>query len=239
MINNLDYGIIYCFKNKINGMQYFGQTTSKNIEKYWKSKQHGNTYIHRAIRKHGWNNFKKEIICKCGDALSLGLMEDFCIQVFNTLAPNGYNLRRGGVHGKCPEHSKRMTGEGNPMHGVHRFGKNAPMWKKKHSPKTLQLQSDMKIGEKNPMFDRTGENNPLFGRKRPEHSKRMTGENNSMYGVRKFGKDNPNYGKKQSEKSKEKFKKTIKNLLEIFCQYCNKKYKYQKNLKKHEKDCEK
>ncbi len=82
--------------------------------------------IHRAIRKYGWNNFKKEVICYCGDKLSLDLMEDFCINIFNTIIPNGYNLRRGGSHGKHSEEtkmkisvslSKIRNGRDNPMYG--------------------------------------------------------------------------------------------------------------------------
>ncbi len=62
---NKDYGRIYCFKNKIDRMQYFGQTIEQNIEKYWKSKKYGNTYLNRAIRKYGWENFDKKVIYEC------------------------------------------------------------------------------------------------------------------------------------------------------------------------------
>ena len=119
MVDKIEnYGIIYCFTNKINRMQYFGQTVNlKNRFKHHKNNKK-NTYIHNAIKKYGWDNFDKKVICKCGDKLSLGLMEDFCIQVFNILAPNGYNLKRGGIHGKISEETKlKMSGENNHMYG--------------------------------------------------------------------------------------------------------------------------
>ena len=52
---------------------------------------------------------------------------------------------------------------------------------KKHSPETIKKMS--------------GKNNPMFGR---------TGEKNSQYGVRKFGKDNPHFGKRVSIESRNK-----------------------------------
>ena len=166
------YGVIYCLTNE---KKYFGQTI--NIKERWNYHKNcnDNTYIHRAIRKHGWDNFKKEVICKCGDKLSLGLMEDFCIQVFNTLAPNGYNLKRGGVHGKRPNHSKRMMGENNsmwgkmgensPMYGVRKFGKDNPNYGKKWSKEKKQIASNkMKEWYKNHPEAMKGENHPMFGK---------------------------------------------------------------------------
>lgn len=38
-----------------------------------------------------------------------------------------------------------------------------------------------KIGKENPAFGRIGEKHPMFGKKRPEHSKLMSGKNNPNY----------------------------------------------------------
>ena len=203
------YGVIYCLTNKINGKQYFGQTTQK-IKKYLNSHKNKafnnnkpNNYIHKAIKKYGWDNFKKEIFCECGDKLSLGLMEDFCIQVFNTLAPNGYNLKRGGVHGKPSEKTKRKISD-----KIKKWHKNNPIKKgenhwnygKKVSEETKKLISDKikKWLKNNPNFNK-GKNHPNYGKvgywrgkKNPDQSKRMLGENNPIFG--KFGKENPMFG---------------------------------------------
>ena len=232
------YGVIYCLTNE---KKYFGQTI--NIKERWNYHKNcnDNTYIHRAIRKHGWDNFKKEVICKCGDKLSLGLMEDFCIQVFNTLAPNGYNLKRGGVHGKRPNHSKRMMGENNsmwgkmgensPMYGVRKFGKDNPNYGKKWSKEKKQIASNkMKEWYKNHPEAMKGENHPMFG-------KHHTKETLQLQSDVKIGEKNPMYGKKHSEETKRKRKNIHKNRQKIFCKYCNKKYKYPKNLENHKKIC--
>ena len=297
------YGVIYCLTNEVNGKQYFGQTT-ENIEKYWNnykniSKRNFSRVIYRAIRKYGWDNFDKNVFCECGDKLSLGLMEDFCIQVFDTLVPNGYNLRRGGVHGKVSKERKKWTEkqkqaqsikmkEWYKNHPEAMKGENHPMWGKIQSEKTRKLMSENHA-------DVSGENNPFYGRKHSEKIKQkirdnmpdMSGENHWNYGKTTseetkqkikdhhadvLGENHWNYGKttseetKQlqsikrkeylknhpeamkgenalmfgkivSEETKQKRKKTIESKLEIFCQYCNKKYKFLKSLKKHEKDC--
>ena len=172
-MKNYIYGRIYAFTN-INSKQYVGQTIAENIEKYWEGHRRAaengsNRCIHNAIRKYGWNNFKKEVVCTCGDKLSLGLMEDFCIVYFNSLAPNGYNLRRGGIHGKLSnihkqniskslkgklkseEHKQAMSDkakirlsipENNPMYGVHRYGENNPMFGKIQSKEARQKMRD-------------------------------------------------------------------------------------------------
>ena len=112
---NLDFGIVYRYINLVNNKMYHGQTTqdlkkrqighkdgSRNFRK-------GCNYFYKAVRKYGLDNFKIEILCKCGDVLSLGLMEDLCINLFS-LSPKGYNLRRGGIHGKLSEETiKRMS----------------------------------------------------------------------------------------------------------------------------------
>ena len=51
-------------------------------------------------------------------------------------------------------------------------------------------------------IDMSGENNPMFGKKRPEHSKKMSGKNNPMFGVRITGENHHFFGKKRPEHSK-------------------------------------
>lgn len=41
--------------------------------------------------------------------------------------------------------------------------------------------------------NRTGDKHPMFGKKRPEHSKRMKGDKNPMFGKHRSGDKNPNY----------------------------------------------
>ena len=57
------FGVIYLITNKINGLQYVGQTN--NLKKRIKAHKHGDQYIDRAIRKHGLEHFSCKVINNC------------------------------------------------------------------------------------------------------------------------------------------------------------------------------
>jgi group I intron endonuclease len=109
----LDSGVIYVIRNKINGKKYIGQAVSYSSKgkihgslSRWKS--HVNSalsnicecrYLENAIRKYGSDNFTVNDILECG-IHELNSFEDEYIQEYNTLAPNGYNLMTGGGNGR-------------------------------------------------------------------------------------------------------------------------------------------
>lgn len=66
--------------------------------------------LYDAIRKHGIGNFTSEIIWRCLDKVSLDISEDSFITLFETLSPNGYNLRGGGHSGKFTDEVKIKIG---------------------------------------------------------------------------------------------------------------------------------
>ncbi len=107
------HGVIYLITNTVNRKQYVGQTISHNPLRYYR--QHlsrarngsGNLLIHRAIRKHGEDNFTFEVIWWANNQISLNISEDSFIQLFDTISPNGYNLRGGGARGKLSEVGKK------------------------------------------------------------------------------------------------------------------------------------
>tara|TARA_B100000902_G_scaffold375406_1_gene405359 strand:+ start:282 stop:875 length:594 start_codon:yes stop_codon:yes gene_type:complete len=54
------------------------------------------TYIHNSVRKHGWHNFKVEILIDNIPEEALSNLEIYYIAFYNTMKPYGYNLTRGG-----------------------------------------------------------------------------------------------------------------------------------------------
>ena len=95
------YGTIYIIRNNINNKVYVGQTTQP-VEIRFKQhlkllKTNSKQYIHRAIKKHGKENFYYEVLSEGIDELSeLNRLEEIYISQHNSLAPNGYNLCPGG-----------------------------------------------------------------------------------------------------------------------------------------------
>ena len=135
---------IYCYTNKINGKQYVGQTKNglkrragTNGIEYVES----GSYFGNAITKYGWDNFVPEILEEGLTLDEANEREEYWIAELNTLAPNGYNLAKGGNNHETHEltrkkisnsrmgykyseehnrrQSERFKGEGNPRFGEH------------------------------------------------------------------------------------------------------------------------
>lgn len=108
-------GYIYLITNKVNKKQYIGQTKCEDIETRWRyHKKMSNVSIGRhllaAYQKYGIENFKFQIVCITFDE-ACNALEEYYIQKFNTLAPNGYNLKLGGRASRHHEETKKLMSE--------------------------------------------------------------------------------------------------------------------------------
>ena len=93
---------IYLIKNKVNQRVYIGQ--SNNPERRFKEhcKQSSETsLIHRAIIKYGVENFTFKVL---GWFEDYNEKEEYYINYYRSLAPNGYNILSGG--NEPPPHLK-------------------------------------------------------------------------------------------------------------------------------------
>jgi group I intron endonuclease len=92
--------------NLKNGKAYIGLSTKtfryrmnghKNKAKQFTNKpEKGCRALNAAIRKYGWLSFKKEVMYAGVPRHLLPAMETVMIRLYNTKAPNGYNLTWGG-----------------------------------------------------------------------------------------------------------------------------------------------
>lgn len=91
------YGIIYLITNKITNKEYVGQTTSTLKHRFNRHcAESACPYLHRAIKKYGRENFNFKTVDSANSKAELNEKEIFYINLFGTLAPNGYNLTKGG-----------------------------------------------------------------------------------------------------------------------------------------------
>jgi len=104
---------IYKIINTKNGKALIGQTVKKKAEYRWmthkwclENEVHGNSYFQNAWKKYGKDVWQFEIIEKCESLKELNEKEDYYIEHFDTLAPNGYNLKRGGDNYTLSEYAK-------------------------------------------------------------------------------------------------------------------------------------
>lgn len=95
------------------GKSYIGQTFDYQRRCDEHQRENKCSALFSAIKKYGWNNFKHEIL---KDGLTLdeaNFWEKFYINKFNTISPNGYNIRTGGNNSLLHESTKIKIGNAN------------------------------------------------------------------------------------------------------------------------------
>lgn len=89
-------GVIYKLSFP-SGKVYIGQTT-KNPKKRWhlhRVRANHCWYLARAIKRHGWENVKKEVLVELPNG-QLNMYEAKFIAAYGCIRPGGYNLTPGG-----------------------------------------------------------------------------------------------------------------------------------------------
>ena len=105
-------GYIYTIKNKTDNKIYVGQTM-RDVEERWKDhlkKRSNCRYLISAIKKYGVDNFEFKLVCITFDN-QLNDMEIKYIEKYNSLVPNGYNLRIGGNNWKHHAETKQKISD--------------------------------------------------------------------------------------------------------------------------------
>lgn len=106
-------GIIYKYTSPSN-KNYIGQTTKTLSQRAGIQGENYKrcTVFYRAILKYGFSNFKVEILEiieeeDLDDLIEkLNYKESYYIKKYNSLTPNGYNIREGGENNKFSKDSK-------------------------------------------------------------------------------------------------------------------------------------
>jgi len=124
-----EWGCIYRLTCMITSMVYIG----KSVEFLNRMNNHktakDNYYIHRAIRKYGWENFKVEIIIDDVPEEDLNNLEISYIDAENTMRPNGYNLTKGGEGCTGYRHTEETRRKYfNGRYGCVSFNKQFKKW---------------------------------------------------------------------------------------------------------------
>lgn len=105
--------IVYKAINLINNKPYIGQTTTsieqRKAEHLRRSSNGSRGYFHSAIRKHGKDNFKWEVLMTCPNLYSLNEAEVFFIKYYDSM-DNGYNLTSGGLNCTVSEETRIKIG---------------------------------------------------------------------------------------------------------------------------------
>jgi group I intron endonuclease len=142
-------GVIYCLTSP-SGKQYIGQT-KRPIEKRLKehcSNCSGSIILKAAIDKYGLNTFNVEILLQVNNTL-LNDYESKFIEVYNTMEPNGYNVRSGGSQQSTHSiESRQRMRESKLGNKNHNFGKE-------RSKETKQKISEARSGKKHHFYGKS------------------------------------------------------------------------------------
>lgn len=91
---------IYLITNDFNDKKYVGQTIKELSVRFtrhcWSSEYKKNMPIGLAIKKHGREHFKIELIEEVADLETANQQEVFWVNHYDCFSPNGYNLKAGG-----------------------------------------------------------------------------------------------------------------------------------------------
>lgn len=176
---------IYCITNKINGKRYIGQTIM-SVEKRWmkhRSKTGGCPLLANAIKSYGANAFDIKILCRATSMAELNDRESFCIRIFKTMHPLGYNLQSGGGAGRrVSEETKLKISQSSKGRKI------GPI-----SEELRRKRSAARIGRRLPHATKQKLSENMLGKKKSaSHCKAIsaakTGSGHHLFGV--FGKEN-------------------------------------------------
>jgi group I intron endonuclease len=142
-------GVIYCLTSP-SGKKYIGQT-KRSVER--RLREHskcspGCVALNNAIEEYGFENFVCETLLIVNDAM-LDFYEVKLIEMYDTVSPNGYNIRFGGsVNSKhCKESCERMR--------LAKLGNNNPNFGKPRSESCKRAISEAKSGSKHHFFGKS------------------------------------------------------------------------------------
>ena len=174
-------GYIYLITDTTNGMEYTGKH-HYHIEGQLDPNYHGSGVIIKNIYKKRPETLKEEYIKTCYSEEEMNSDEQYYIEVFDTLYPNGYNLTEGGDGGvACEETRKKMS--------------------EVHKGKKLSEETKKKLSEAH-----SGEKHPMFGKHHSEESKKKMSESRKGIPAPNKGVSMSEETKKKlSEAIKEKF----------------------------------
>ena len=171
---------IYEIRNTDTGKVYVGQ--SKDIMSRWrdhiarlKNQKHDNQYLQNAWNKYGAESFSFLILETCEpDFDKLNELEIKWIELKHALDDKyGYNIASGGGNanpyaGFDKERYKKLRKDISERQREYYKNHPSPFKGKRASEEVKKHLSEIN----------TGERSPMYGKKRPDHSKNMSGSGN-------------------------------------------------------------
>ena len=146
--------ILYKITNKLNGKIYIGQTVQTLKARLWRHfSKKSKSPLSFAVQKYGKDNFSIEELSTYKTLEDLNDAEEYYIEWYNCLSPNGYNLHTGGNNHKVSEETRKALSECRigkkvkPFTEEHKRKISESNLGKKMSPETILKMSKPKTKE--------------------------------------------------------------------------------------------
>lgn len=130
---------VYLTTNLKNGKQYVGSHHTQNENDGYLGS--GRIFL-KAVKKYGKENFKREILKECDEIIEARKLEEYYINEFETLIPNGYNAAPKGGIGFKGAFQSAYTKEKMSKAAKNRTSEQCSMFGKTHSEETKKLMSE-------------------------------------------------------------------------------------------------
>lgn len=172
--------VLWCSKTD---MHYIGVTGQKNVYKRIYQHKYGKLFVDREIQRIGWEHWDWWIVESHVPSNLISEREQYWVNFFGSLHPNGYNRTIGGIkHFKhseatCEQISTTQLGRPGYWAGKKRpdfSGENHPLYGRHHTQETRDKMKESHLGKKRAPF---------------------TEEHIANLSKAKMGEKNPNYGK--------------------------------------------
>ena len=215
-----DVYVIWC---RCTNQFYVGVTGQASV--YMRIRQHrrGKQFVDREIKRLGWEgNFDWWVVESHVPSNLITEREQYWVNFFGSIAPNGYNKTRGGSRRHTEEEKanlrKKLTGRKLTEEHKAKLGKL-------HSGRKLTEEHKAKLRAKALARNISGERHPMYGKHHTEESKEImrqkhlgnsahkgkhhTEETKAILSEKALerdvsGENNPFFGKHHTEEAKEK-----------------------------------
>ena len=229
-------GYIYLITDTTNGMKYTGKH-HYHIEGQLDPNYHGSGVIIKNIYKKRPETLKEEYIKTCYSEEEMNSDEQYYIDFFDTLYPNGYNLTEGGegwsggpceetrrklseIHKNISDETRRKMSLANKGRTPYNKGKHLSEEQKRkigeslkgrtgpNKGKTMSEETKKKISEAKKKLYSSGKKHPMFGKHHSEETKKKMSLNHYDCS----GENHYMFGKHHSEETKKKISETKKGI---------------------------